>query len=363
MDPEDLEQQMDRLRQFARGNILRVAAGDLEGRIPLMKVSDYLTWIAEVAVARALSLTWANLVARHGPPSGVAGTNTGFLILGYGKLGGLELGYGSDLDLVFLHRGNSATAMTAGPQPIADQQFYARLGQRLIHMINTQTAAGQLYEVDMRLRPDGAKGILARSLTSFADYQAEEAWTWEHQALVRARAIAGDPLLAEQFAAVRKSILCRERDPVALRREVRDMRAKMRGALDKSGGDRFDLKQGAGGIADIEFMVQYAVLRWAAAYPALARWSDNIRILETLAGLDLLPAGAAADLTAAYKALRSAYHRSCLQDEPTLIPDDRLVAERERVKALWQELMEGDRALISLSPCGAIAVHPRGVTQ
>jgi len=342
VDPEDLEQQMDRLRQFARGNIVRVAAGDLDGRIPLMKVSDYLTWIAEVAVAGALSLTWDHLVARHGLPSGVIRTNTGFLILGYGKLGGLELGYGSDLDLVFLHRSNSATAMTAGPQAIADQQFYARLGQRLIHMISTQTAAGQLYEVDMRLRPDGAKGVLARSITSFADYQASEAWTWEHQALVRARPIAGDPLLAEQFAAVRKSILCRERDPETLRREVRDMRAKMRAALDKSGNGRFDLKQGAGGIADIEFMVQYAVLRWAAAYPALTRWSDNIRILETLAGLDLLPAGAAEDMTEAYKALRAAYHRSCLQDEPTRVADDRLVAERARIKALWQELMEGE---------------------
>jgi [glutamine synthetase] adenylyltransferase / [glutamine synthetase]-adenylyl-L-tyrosine phosphorylase len=362
VDPDDLEQQMDRLRQFARGNTLRVAAADLDGRIPLMKVSDYLTWIAEVAVARALSLTWEHLAARHGPPSGVGGANTGFLVLGYGKLGGIELGYGSDLDLVFLHRATTATAMTAGPQAIADQQFYARLGQRLIHMLSTQTAAGALYEVDMRLRPDGAKGVLARSLTSFADYQAKEAWTWEHQALVRARAIAGDPLLAEQFAAVRRSILCRERDPVTLRREVREMRTKMRAQLDRSsraqrapnanlhsgagpgeGGasGRFDLKQGAGGIADIEFMVQYAVLRWAAAHPALARWSDNIRILETLAGLQLLPAGAAEDLTSAYKALRSAYHRTSLQDGPTLIRDDRLVAERECVKALWQELMEG----------------------
>ncbi len=363
VDPEDLEQQMDRLRQFARGNILRVAAADLDGRVPLMKVSDYLTWIAEVAVAAALRLTWDHLAARHGPPSGVAGDNSGFLVIGYGKLGGLELGYGSDLDLVFLHRANSATAMTAGPQAIADQQFYARLGQRLIHMLATQTAAGALYEVDMRLRPDGNKGILARSLTAFADYQASEAWTWEHQALVRARPIAGDPLLAEQFAAVRKAILCRERDPEKLRVEVRDMRAKMRAQLDQSsraqrapspplplgdgrgegsGERRFDLKQGAGGIADIEFMVQYAVLRWASAHPALARWSDNIRILETLAGLDLLPAGAAADLTAAYKALRSAYHRSSLQDEPTRVPDDRLVAERQRVKDLWQALLEGE---------------------
>ncbi len=342
VDPDDLEQQMDRLRQFARGNTLRVAAGDLDGRVPLMKVSDHLTWIAEVAVARALSLTWDHLVARHGPPSGVVGANTGFLVLGYGKLGGIELGYGSDLDLVFLHRATSATAMTAGPQAIADQQFYARLGQRLIHMLSTQTAAGALYEVDMRLRPDGAKGVLARSLISFADYQAREAWTWEHQALVRARPIAGDPLLAEQFAGVRRSILCRERNPVTLRREVREMRAKMRAQLDKTAAGRFDLKQGAGGIADVEFMVQYAVLRWASVHPGLARWSDNIRILETLAGLDLLPAGAAEDLTDAYKALRSAYHRSSLQDEPTRVPDDRLVAERERVRALWHELMDGD---------------------
>ena len=333
---------MDRLRQFARGNILRVAAGDLGGWVPLMKVSDYLTWIAEVAVARTLHLTWKHLVERHGSPSGVVGDNTGFLILGYGKLGGLELGYGSDLDLVFLHRTSPATAMTAGPQAIADQQFYARLGQRLIHMLSTQTAAGALYEVDMRLRPDGNKGVLARSITSFADYQAKDAWTWEHQALVRARPIAGDAILAEQFGAVRRSILCRERDPDTLRREVREMRARMRAQLDKSTADRFDLKQGAGGIADIEFMVQYTVLRWAATHPQLARWSDNVRILETLSGLDLLPSGTTEDLTRAYKALRSAYHRSSLQDEPTRIPADCLLTERERVKALWHELMDDD---------------------
>ncbi len=340
--PDDLEQQMDRLRQFARGNILRVAAGDLGGWVPLMKVSDYLTWIAEVAVARALNLTWKHLVERHGPPSGVVGDNTGFLILGYGKLGGIELGYGSDLDLVFLHRASPVTAMTAGPQEIADQQFYARLGQRLIHMLNTQTSAGALYEVDMRLRPDGNKGVLARSITSFADYQAKDAWTWEHQALVRARPVAGDAILAEQFAAVRRSILCRERDPDTLRREVREMRTRMRAQLDKSSADRFDLKQGAGGIADIEFMVQYAVLRWAATHPQLARWSDNVRILETLSGLDLLPSGTTEELTRAYKALRSVYHRSSLQDEPTRIPADRLQGERSRVKAVWHELMEDD---------------------
>ncbi|MBK1732041.1 bifunctional [glutamate--ammonia ligase]-adenylyl-L-tyrosine phosphorylase/[glutamate--ammonia-ligase] adenylyltransferase [Thiococcus pfennigii] len=337
---EDLEQQMEYLRQFAQGNILRVAAADLTEVIPLMVVSDYLTEIAEVTLARVLDLANTHLVSRHGRPAGVAAPDTGLLVLGYGKLGGIELGYGSDLDLVFLHAPGGANAMTDGPREIANEQFFVRLGQRMIHMLTTRTASGVLYEVDMRLRPDGNKGLLARSLPSFADYQAGQAWTWEHQALVRARPVAGDAALAAAFAEVRTATLRRERDPGPLRDEVRKMREKMRANLDKSGTGRFDLKQGAGGIADIEFMVQYSVLRWAARHPELTRWTDNVRLLETLAGLDLLPGTAAADLTAAYKALRAAYHRSSLQGEPTTIAEDRLVDERARVRALWAQLME-----------------------
>ncbi len=341
VDPEDLEQQMERLRQFSQGNMLRVAAADLTGVISLMVVSDYLTEIAEVSVRRVLTLTFEHLVRKHGRPGGVEGEDMGFLVLGYGKLGGIELGYGSDLDLVFLHGGESMSAMTDGARAISNEQLYARLGQRMIHMMTTQTPSGQLYEVDMRLRPDGNKGALVRSLKSFAEYQATDAWTWEHQALVRARPVAGDDSLAERFAAVRREILCREREVSALRKAVREMREKMRANLDKTGDGRFDLKQGHGGIADIEFMVQYSVLRWASGHPDLAVWTDNVRLLETLARLDLMPGNAAQDLTAAYKDLRAAYHRSALQEQPTTIPDDLLVEQRARVQALWRELMEG----------------------
>jgi glutamate-ammonia-ligase adenylyltransferase len=230
--------------------------------------------------------------------------------------------------------------MTQGERPISNAQFYARLGQRAIHMMTTQTPSGQLYAVDMRLRPDGNKGMLVRSLRSFADYQANDAWTWEHQALVRARPVAGDRVLAGRFARVRAEVLTTQRDPLRLRREVREMRAKMRANLDKSGGGRFDLKQGYGGIADIEFMVQYSVLRWAAEFPELTRWTDNIRLLETLARLRLLPGAAADELGAAYKDLRAAYHRSALQAQPASVPDDRLMEIRASVRSLWRKLME-----------------------
>jgi glutamate-ammonia-ligase adenylyltransferase len=344
VDGDDLEQRMERLRQFAQGNMLRVAAADVTGRIPLMVVSDYLTEIAEVATGRSLDLAFRDLAARHGRPPGTDPAQPGFLVLGYGKLGGIELGYNSDLDLVFVYDGRLAVGTTEGAEdgqrPIANAQFFVRLGQRLIHIMTTPTYSGVLYDVDMRLRPDGDKGMIARSLKSFADYQAHDAWTWEHQALVRARPVAGDAGLAERFAAIRAQILREGRDADKLRDEVRGMRTRMRQNLDKSRAGRFDLKQGRGGIADIEFMVQYAVLRWAADYPDLAGWTDNIRLLETLERLHLLPGETATDLTEAYKGLRAVYHRNALQDTPGLIPDDQLRPERDRVAAIWQALME-----------------------
>ena len=336
---DDLEQQMERLRQFAQGNMLRVAAADLTEIIPLMVVSDYLTEIAEVTLEGVVRLAYRHLVARHGPPGGVAAGQLGFVVLGYGKLGGLELGYGSDLDLVFLHGDGSRQALTEGERPISNEQFYLRLGQRIIHMLTAQTPSGQLYKADMRLRPDGNKGLLVRSLDSFAEYQAQNAWTWEHQALIRARPVAGDPELFAPFTAIRRVILQQAREAVELRREVREMREKMRLRLDKTGDGRFDLKQGRGGIADIEFMVQYAVLRWARQYPELTAWTDNIRLLETLDRLGLLPGAAAQDLTSAYKIMRAAGHRRVLREEPATIGLDRLCDIRERVASLWQELM------------------------
>jgi glutamate-ammonia-ligase adenylyltransferase len=339
VDEDDLEQRMERLRQFAQGNMLRTAAADITGVIPLMVVSDYLTEIAEAAVSRSLAIAFRDLAQRHGQPRGSSVVEPGFMVLGYGKLGGIELGYNSDLDLVFLFDDAMAGGTTDGKRPIGNEQFFVRLGQRLIHIMTTPTYSGVLYEVDMRLRPDGNKGMIARSLKSFAEYQANDAWTWEHQALIRARPVAGDARLFGRFADARVAVLRRARDPDKLRCDVRDMRAKMRANLDKTRNGLFDLKQGRGGIADIEFMVQYSVLRWAAEHPELTAWTDNVRLLETLKRLRLLPDGAADALTTAYKALRSAYHRNALQETPGLVPDDQLHPERERVAALWQTLM------------------------
>ncbi|MGD8853868.1 MAG: bifunctional [glutamate--ammonia ligase]-adenylyl-L-tyrosine phosphorylase/[glutamate--ammonia-ligase] adenylyltransferase, partial [Gammaproteobacteria bacterium] len=201
----DLEQQMDRLRQFKHAMVLRVAASDLVGAIPLMVVSDRLTAIAEVTVQKVLSLAWAEMVSRYGTPRcEVAGQArpVAFAIVGYGKLGGIELGYGSDLDLVFLHDSRGSAQHTDGSRPVDNALFFTRLGQRIIHMLETFTPAGVLYEVDMRLRPSGSSGLLVSSLDAFADYQHNEAWTWEHQALLRARAVAGDADLARRFSAV-----------------------------------------------------------------------------------------------------------------------------------------------------------------
>jgi len=338
--PGDLEQQMERLRQFQQSSMLRVAAADIGGAIPLMVVSDYLTWTAEAITARVLDQAWRDLVGRHGRPTGVIGRETGFAIIAYGKLGGIELGYGSDLDLVFLHGSQDFNAMTDGPKPLANDAFYARLGQRIIHIFTAHTPAGVLYEVDMRLRPNGKAGLLVSSLAAFADYQAASAWTWEHQALIRARPVAGDSEVAERFEQIRREMLCRARDPGALRKDVRDMRERMRAQLDKTKPGSFDLKQGPGGIADIEFMVQYAVLRWAHKYPDLAEWTDNIRLLDTLGCHNLISGDATRRLADAYRAFRALYHRQTLQELPGLIADEELAEQRDWVRLTWVELME-----------------------
>jgi glutamate-ammonia-ligase adenylyltransferase len=303
-----------------------------------MQVSDKLTWIAEVILEHVIAIAWTDLTRKYGEPQRDH-ESYGFAIFGYGKLGGIELGHGSDLDLVFVSDA-AKQGVTDGERSIDNTVFYTRLGQRIIHILETRMALGQLYEVDMRLRPSGESGMLVTTFDGFRSYQQNSAWTWEHQALVRARPVAGDRRLYERFSEIRREILCRDRDPGQVRRDVREMRRKMRENLDKTRDGRFDLKQGRGGIADIEFMVQYSVLRWAHQFPELSQWSDNIRLLETLERLELLPGSAAGDLTAAYKGLRAAYHRSALQDGPMTIAPDQLAASRERVAGLWRELME-----------------------
>ncbi|MBI5462361.1 MAG: bifunctional [glutamate--ammonia ligase]-adenylyl-L-tyrosine phosphorylase/[glutamate--ammonia-ligase] adenylyltransferase [Gammaproteobacteria bacterium] len=352
IDAEDLEQQMDALRQFQKAAVLRVAAADVLGATPLMRVSDYLTDLAEVILKEVLALCWAHMVRRHGVPGGHAEGHrqpVGFAIIAYGKLGGIELGYGSDLDLVFLHEAQGGTARTQGDKgvarPLDNPVFFARLGQRIIHVLNTLTPAGVLYEIDMRLRPSGASGLLVTSLDAFTEYQRSEAWTWEHQALVRARPVAGDIRLGAAFAALRREVLGRSRDPQTLQRDVREMRERMRQELADRDPQRFDLKQGVGGIADIEFMVQYHVLRYAHDHPNLLVWSDNIRLLETLGAERLLapgldPPGAVERLAEAYRRYRKRVHELTLQELPAVVDAGEFAELRAQVTALWRQTME-----------------------
>lgn len=334
---DDLEYQIEALCIFKQINTLRVAAADITGAVPLMRTSDHLTHIAEVIVDRVLNLAWRHLVKKHGRPTCDL-PGRGFVVIAYGKLGGIELGYGSDLDLVFLHAGIRGV-MTPGKKSIDTAQFFVRLGQRIVHILTTHTRAGRLYETDMRLRPSGISGLLVNHIDTFRTYQAEEAWTWEHQALVRARIICGDSALEAKFNLIRHDIISRARNAQTLRTEVNTMRQKMRASLFKPKPGTFDLKQGNGGIVDIEFLVQYLVLQHAHEHPQLTTWTDNVRLLETLAGCNIIDAATAEFLKSAYLTFRTDVHKQNLMEKPGRVPDAQYDKVRDRVSALWKDIM------------------------
>jgi len=344
IDEDDLEQQMDVLRQFQQASTLGVAAADVNADMPLMQVSDHLTDIAEVVLGRVLELAWHYMVKKHGRPISIfdgAPCEPGFAILGYGKLGGIELGYGSDLDLVFLHAGVEGES-TDGKQPIDSNVFFARLAQRITHLLNTPTTAGILYEVDLRLRPSGASGMLVSSVQAFSDYQHEDAWIWEHQALVRARVVAGDEQLTGAFAWMRYQILAQTRESQSLQQQVREMHAKMTAHLGSKKTEEFDIKHDSGGIVEIEFMVQYAVLQWSKEYPQLLEWTDNVRLLKRLVEVGLLEAQDGQDLADAYRAYRAEVHRLKLQERPARVSAELFVKQRATVQRLWQAWLGSD---------------------
>lgn len=343
---DDLEQQMEVLRHFRHGRVLRAAACEVAAMLPLMKISDYLAWVGEVVVEQALALAWQQMVAKHGRPSRENGDwcELDFGVVAYGKMGGLELSYESDLDLVFLHQA-SAQGETEGPKVIDNVVFMARLGQRLIHLLSTATPSGTLYEVDTRLRPSGNSGLLVTSLTAFEKYQNSKAWTWEHQALVRARFIAGDPDLQTAFNAVRQDILQRPRDRTALREDVITMRRKMVGHLSSQAqkgqtGEVFHIKQDPGGIVDLEFLVQYLVLAYADEHPEVARWSDNVRCIKALREAKVLSDDQAEQWLEAYLTLREHTHHAVLSGTSTTVPAAQMTPELARVRQLirdqWQ---------------------------
>lgn len=337
---EDVEQQMEALRQFKQVQLLRIVAADIAGALPLMKVSDHLTWLAEAITEEVVNQAWAQMSERYGvPPEVAASGRRGFAVVAYGKLGGIELGYGSDLDLVFLH-GGDPNGYTDGRKPIDSRQFYLRLAQRILHLFSTRTPSGILYEIDMRLRPSGDAGLLVSSLSAYEQYQQSEAWTWEHQALVRARPIYGDEGVIAEFARIRRAVLAKERDLPTLAKEVREMRAKMRDHLLKAGEGEFDLKQSPGGMVDIEFIAQYLVLAHACGEPqALTRWSDNVRIFDECVMAGVLTLEQAEGLKQAYLEIRNLGHRLNLSEISRKVGEDQLLTERGHVLAVWQQLL------------------------
>jgi glutamate-ammonia-ligase adenylyltransferase len=322
-EPDGTERVLDALREFKEYHVFNVALAEVRGTLPLMNASDYLTFLAEAVLERSLDLAWRENVTKLGAYP----WPQPFVIVGYGKLGGIELGPGSDLDLVFIH-----------DLPGESAQFLHRLVRRLLHIITVPTYVGTLYEVDMRLRPSGNAGTMVSSLDSFRDYQLGEAWTWEHQALVRARAVVGDPELIERFEAVRREILARPRDPVRLREDVLGMRRRMAEHAPAQG----DLKRSSGGMVDIEFMVQYLVLAHGHAHPEMTVWSDNVRILETAGRIGLIDPGTADNLRAAYLALRAEWHRSVLDLPDTARAAQVLESHREQVQVAWRALFAAD---------------------
>ncbi len=340
IDELDDELLMNRLRQFAHQNILRVAAADIMDVIPVMVVSDYLTEIAEVILQQVVDSAWKMMIAKHGFPPGTGEQPTGFAILGLGKLGGQELGYGSDLDMVFVYDCENTHAMTNGSKSIGCTQFYVRLAQKIRHILETKLLSGMLYEVDLRLRPSGDSGLLVTHISTYLPYLQNEAWTWEHQALVRARYVAGDSTLKGQFDSIRKTILALPREKAELQREVREMREKMRDNLIPKNTDVFHLKQSHGGIADIEFIVQFLVLNHAVENTELTHYTDNVRIIKKLAANGLLREEQAERLINAFCHYRDYGHHRVLQDQPAVANQQEFMQEREQVKQIWRDIME-----------------------
>jgi glutamate-ammonia-ligase adenylyltransferase len=344
VEADDLELQMETLRQFKLSQQLIIAAADIANALPIMKISDHLTFLAEAVIAHVVDIAWQQLAEKHGEPhcqnAGPRNLqNKSFAVLAFGKLGGWELGYGSDLDLVFVHscEGNQ---LTEGLKPIESSQFYFKLAQRILHIFTTKTGLGMLYEIDMRLRPAGQSGLLVCHFNGFATYQQNEAWTWEHQALCRARFIYGDKHLLQDFNQLRLNILARQRDVSELRTQVVEMREKMRQHLAKGTEELFDLKQDSGGIADIEFIVQFLTLAHCHANHSIAKWTDNVRVLESLVATGFISSDDAQCLKSAYLTYRNQNHRLTLQNKGYSVYTPDLQAHKSQVIEIWQRILQ-----------------------
>ena len=328
----DTEATLVALTELRQAIGFRIALALLGQRLPPVDAAARLATLAEAITGVALGLARSDVAAAHGVVPGA-----GLAVIGYGSLGGRELGFGSDLDLVFLHDA-AADAVSDGARPLDAGRGFARVAQKLVGLMGLVSAAGKLYEVDVRLRPDGAKGMLVSSLDSFDDYQRDRAWTWERQALVRARPVAGDAGVAAKFEAVRARTLARGGDAAVIREDVIAMRRRMRGELDRSRPSRFDLKQGEGGLVDLEFLLQAQVLQHAATTPALLAPRDTPALLRAIAAAGTLPAGTVDTLAAAHARLLSLGLDCTLDNRPRLVPHDAaLDAARDAIRRACED--------------------------
>lgn len=325
VDIKDEEQVMDLLREFKHISQLRIAAGDISGTLAINQVSDKLTILAEVIMQEVINLAWQQISCLFGQPNIAGGTDSveeaglalnsiavnQLALIAYGKFGGLELSYGSDLDIVFLHNADLSlsTDNTGNRKQVSNQEFYIKLVQRICHICATKTYNGILYDIDLRLRPSGNSGLLISHIDTFLAYQQTNAWTWEHQALVRSRIIVGNAALTARYDELRRQILTMPRDTVELRQQVFEMREKMRAHLEKKLNNQIDIKQTNGGIVDVEFMVQFWVLAHANEYHSITKWSDNLRLLDTLFEIGIIDKHMQTSLREAYLVLRHAVHR------------------------------------------------------
>ncbi|MCL1861260.1 MAG: bifunctional [glutamate--ammonia ligase]-adenylyl-L-tyrosine phosphorylase/[glutamate--ammonia-ligase] adenylyltransferase [Proteobacteria bacterium] len=316
----DTEQQMDLMRERHHTQVFHLLLQDIAGSLTVEKLADHLSMLADIMVGLTIPLCWRKMKTRHRDDPQLA-------VIGYGKLGGKELGYASDLDIIFLY----------DDEHIEAGDFYARLAQRVRSWLSSRSPAGILFETDLRLRPNGESGLVACSLATFRKYQFESAWVWEHQALTRARFVAGDPALGEKFERIREDVLRLPRDRQTLRGEVIAMRDKMR-AAHAGKSPLFDLKHDPGGLVDVEFLIQYLILGYAHEHAELTGNLGNIALLGIAAKLGLIPADLAAACANTYRELRQRQHRQRLNELPSRIPQSDTAALREPVRALWQEV-------------------------
>ncbi|RDE82880.1 bifunctional [glutamate--ammonia ligase]-adenylyl-L-tyrosine phosphorylase/[glutamate--ammonia-ligase] adenylyltransferase [Haemophilus parahaemolyticus] len=337
---EDEEALIDALRQFKQSQILRIASADIMGVLPVMKISDHLTYLAEAIIGAVVNMAWKAVSQRFGVPEHLGENEKGFAVIGYGKLGGIELGYNSDLDLVFLHNAPENSETVGGRKSVSSHRFYLKLAQKINSIFNLNTSAGVLYEVDMRLRPSGEAGLLVSTFNAYEFYQKNEAWTWESQALVRARCVYGTKSLKAEFDQIRQSTLAKKRDAVTLKAEITGMRAKMYQHFTQPQAVEFNLKTDKGGITDIEFIAQYLVLANAETSPEMAVWSDNVRIFDTAMAYGILTEPAGEQLKYCYMAMRNRIHHLNLLRQPSCVPMSEFEAERDFIGKMWSQIFQ-----------------------